>query len=218
MVTQRDLENAKKVYKYMQLHEPVKKCDLILGLGCSDENVARRAAELFLLGYGDCIIFSGGAGKITSNWEWETEAEHFKEIAIGMGVSEFAIFTENSSTNIGENFQYTDDLIHSANIPAKSILVVTKTSAERRVRAAFEKQMPYYSGIITSPNTSFEDNLIYYYCHEIPCKDVISLMIGDLQRLYVYYQKGYQSRVDVPVEMMQIFTEMVQNGYGKYTV
>ena len=77
---------GKVLWNYHNLNQKIKKCDLILGFGSHDLNVAKRCAELFLDGYGDIIIFTGGFGRITKELWNMTEAEKFAQIAINMGV------------------------------------------------------------------------------------------------------------------------------------
>ena len=134
-----------------------------------------------------------------------------------MGVPEDVIYTETESSNIGENFNFTDDLIHNLDLNVKSIMVVTKTGVQKRVKAAFEKQMPNYEGIITALNESFERNLLNHYMHDIPLEEVICLLVSDLQKLHTYFEKGYQTYVEVPVEIIEIYNELINNCYGKYT-
>ena len=65
---------GKVLWNYHNLNQKIKKCDLILGFGSHDLNVAKRCAELFLDGYGDIIIFTGGFGRITKELWNMTEA------------------------------------------------------------------------------------------------------------------------------------------------
>ncbi len=218
MAPRRAIELAKEIWEYMKLHEPLKKCDVILALGSHDENVAIRASKLYFDGYADKIIFSGGFGKFTSSLFPISEAEMFKNIAVELGVPEEDILLETESTNLGDNFQLTDDLIHKENLKVKTILVVTKPAAERRVRSTFDKQMPFYKGIITSPTMSFDEYLLYYYTIDFPIDELICALVGDLQRLMVYYYYGFTSFVNVPIKYIKVFNELVEMGYDKYLV
>ena len=57
--------DAKLLWEYHHLHQPLQKADCILGFGSHDLHVAERAAALYLAGYGKYIIFTGGFGRIT---------------------------------------------------------------------------------------------------------------------------------------------------------
>ncbi len=214
MATFRDFENLRKLWEYMMLHEEVRPCDCILGLGSHDENVAARCADLYLGGFSDRIIFSGGLGRITKGYFDESEAKKFADIAISMGVPEQNIFIEDKSQNTSENFMFTDDLIHHLLFEVRTLLVVTKPAAERRIRATFDRQMPYYHGIITSPTMTFEEYMTYYYVTGMPIEKLINIVVGDVQRLVVYNYKGFQNFVDVPCEIIKTFNELVEAGYN----
>ena len=54
---------AKKIWEYMLMRHTMKKMDAIFVLGSNNIIVASRAADLYLQGYGDYIICSGGNGK-----------------------------------------------------------------------------------------------------------------------------------------------------------
>ena len=126
---------GKVLWNYHNLNQKIKKCDLILGFGSHDLNVAKRCAELFLDGYGDIIIFTGGFGRITKELWNMTEAEKFAQIAINMGVPKDMIIIENKATNTGENISKTKELLNKLNLYPSSFLVVDKPYRERRTFA-----------------------------------------------------------------------------------
>jgi len=43
-------------------------------------------------------------------------------------------------------------------------------------------------------------------------------MVGDLQRIRVYADKGYQIPQDIPDDVWNAFEQLVQAGYDKYLV
>ncbi len=60
------MQETEEIKDFMGLHEnesQTKKADCIMGLGSTDTNVANIVAELYLKGYSNKIIFSGGLGK-----------------------------------------------------------------------------------------------------------------------------------------------------------
>ena len=138
---------------------PLERCDVIVGLGSIDQRVAKRAAELFLQGYGDFLVFTGGYGKITKFKNEKTEAETFRDIALSLGVNESKIFLETEATNTGENVVFTEKLLNMHNIDAKSLLIVTKPYMERRALATFEKQFQKANVkfVMTSQRLGYED-------------------------------------------------------------
>ena len=60
-----DIKLIQILWDYMSMNHELKRLDCIIGLGTMVINVAHVASELYLNGYSDKLIFSGGLGKIT---------------------------------------------------------------------------------------------------------------------------------------------------------
>ena len=71
----KDINFIQILWEYMKMNHELKHSDCIIGLGSMDINVANVTSELYLKGYANKIIFSGGLGKITYKLWNETEAE-----------------------------------------------------------------------------------------------------------------------------------------------
>lgn len=212
-----ELELVKILWDYMYLGQSLKKCDCILGLGTYDLNIPKRCAELYHEGYGDFIIFTGSRAKSTSNWE-KTEAETFKDIAVSLGVPEDKIYVENKATNTGENFLFTKQLIEDNNLKVNSFLVVQKPYMERRCYAAFKANMPLKECVVTSPKITFWEHI--KECQKIHGneEEFINVIVGDVQRIKVYAEKGWQIKQDIPDEVWQAYLKLVNMGYNKYVI
>ena len=46
----------------------------------------------------------------------------------------------------------------------------------------------------------------------------IALMVGDLQRLRVYAEKGFQAHVEVPDDIWSAYERLVAVGYDQYVI
>ena len=211
MVTQEVLELAQKVWDYHHVNHSLEKCDCILTLGSHDTRVAERSAQLFLEGYAPLLIFSGGLGRLTEGVWNETEAELFANIAISMGVPKEKILIENRSTNTGENILFTQRLLEDLSLDPQSFIVVQKPYMERRSYATFKKHWPDKKFVVTSPQILFDD----YSNDEFPLEHVISIMIGDLQRIRVYPEKGFQVYQHIPEDVWLAYERLVELGFNK---
>lgn len=214
----KELELAKILWNYLHLGEEIKKCDCILGLGCYDMHIPERCAQLYHDGYGDLIIFTGGLGKCTSGVLKKSEAEVFRDIAINLGVPENKILIENKSTNTGDNFRFTKALIEEKGLNIHSYLVVQKPYMERRAYAAFKAILPNDECLVTSPDISFEDYFKEYEDMNGSIKELLCVMVGDLQRMRVYPSKGWQIEQDIPDIVWNAYEELVSMGYDKYVI
>lgn len=205
---------AHTLWEYMQLHMPPTKCDVIVGLGAHDIRIAERAADLYLEGYGDYLMFSGGIGRVTRSRFTRPEADIFAEIAQNRGVPPHDIIIENTSSNTGENIQFTDKVLKQHQIHPQSLLLVHKPYMERRTYATFKKQWPDPDTTIsvTSPRLDFEA-----YCSpEHPKDEVISIMVGDLQRIIEYPKKGFQIPQTVPDSVLDAYQKLTKLGYTQH--
>ena len=207
-----DIKLIQILWDYMKMNHKLQHSDCIIGLGTIDINVADVASELYLNGYADKLIFSGGLGKITREVWDETEAEKFAKIAIKKGVPNEDIYLEKESTNTGDNFRFTKKLIETEKLNIKSCIVVCKPYTEKRVYAAFKKIMPEYEAIIHSENISCEE---YYKKNKNGWVDVL---VGDIPRMKVFYKKGWQIKMDVPDEVWKAYEALVEKGYDKFTL
>lgn len=209
-------ELIKKLWDYMKSNQKIEKSDCIIGLGCEDLNIAKIAVDLYFKGYGDKIIFSGGLGKVTRNIWNEPEANKFAEYAIENGVPKEKIYIENKSTNTGDNFRFTKELIKQEKLNVKSCIVVCKPYVEKRVEATLKKIIPECKGIVTSQNIEFEQ-----YCNQYENEignrnEVIEDLVGSVERMKVFAERGWQTQMDIPNTVWQAYEDLVKMGYDKY--
>jgi len=205
---------AKLIWDYHHLNHTLEQADGILALGSHDTRVAERGAELFLQGWAPLLIFAGGLGRLTEG-KWSLpEARIFAEIAIKMGVPPEKILIEDRSTNTGENIQLTRRLLEANGIDPQKLILVQKPYMERRAYATFKKQWPEKEVIVTSPQLSFEA----YPNAEIGKEEIIHIMVGDLQRLKLYAERGFQIPQPIPAEVWQAYERLVAAGYDSHLI
>jgi len=209
---------AEKLWHYHQMNHQLELADAILVLCSHDKKVAERGAQLLLEGWAPLLIFSGGLGVITKNIWHEPEADQFAEIAIALGVPPEKILIENQSTNTGENVLFTKRLLAQKQIDPASFILVQKPYMERRSFATFRKNWPDKNVLVTSPQVSFAEYLETYVNSELSVDDVISIMVGDLQRIKVYADKGFQIPQEIPDNVLSAYEELVRAGYDRHLI
>lgn len=211
-------ELAETIWRYHQLNHQLISADVILVLCSHDKAVAERGAQLFLEGWAPLLIFSGGLGSITSRLWREPEADQFAAIAIKMGVPRESILIENRSTNTGENILFTKQLLAEKHLEPRTFILVQKPYMERRSYATFKKLWPEKEARVTSPRASLEEYLRRYSNEALSSDDVVSIMVGDLQRIRLYPARGFQIPQDIPDEIWDAFEELVAAGYDKHLI
>jgi uncharacterized SAM-binding protein YcdF (DUF218 family) len=89
---------------------------------------------------------------------------------------------------------------------------------ERRSFATFRKFWPEKQVVVTSPQVSFGDYLSKYTHSSLSADDVVGIMVGDLQRIRIYPELGYQIAQEIPDDVWDAYEQLVRAGYDKYLI
>lgn len=207
--------DAKTIWDYMLVDLPLKKADALFVLCSHDTRVAGRAAELYKQDYAKWIVVSGGAGVLTAKIFDKSEAEIFRDVLVQNGIPEEKIILETAASNTGENIRFVHSLLQKLGKDFHSFILVQKPYMERRTYATFKKQWPDPSTkfTVTSPQLSYEQ---YMDGSAIDKDFVISVMVGDLQRIREYPKLGFQIDQEIPDEVWQAFERLVKAGYNRH--
>ena len=207
----------KIIWDYMVLSQNIEKCDVIFGCGCHSLDIPKRCVELYKQGYAPKILFAGGLGKITKDDFEKSEAEIYKDVAIKDGVNESDILIETNSTNTGDNFRFGLKVLEENNIKCNKILVVHEPLNERRTYSSAKSLLKGKELFITSPTMTFEEYLLtfdnkddQYVINEI------STIVGNIQRMIIYPQFGWQIENEVPDNVLDAYFKLKELGYTKF--
>lgn len=113
---------------------------------------------------------------------------------------------------------FTRRLLDDRQLSPQRFILVQKPYMERRSYATFKQRWPEKDVVVTSPQVSFDEYLNRYSNTSLSSDDVVAIMVGDLQRIRVYAERGFQIPQDVPDDVWQAFEELVRAGYSKYLV
>lgn len=202
-------DDAQLVWDYHHVGHTLAGADCIIALGSHDTRVAERAADLFLAGWAPLLVLSGRLGSLTSGTWTRPEAEIFADVAAARGVPREHMLIEARATHTGENVSFSRALLAERGLAPRRAIAVQKPYMERRTLATFQQRWPELDVIVTSPQVSFAD----YPSEAITRDDVIHIMVGDLQRLIVYGEKGWSTPQDVPAAVRAAFDRLVAAGY-----
>lgn len=209
---------VERVWRYHQMDHTPEPSDAILVMCSHDTAVAERGAELQRQGLAPLLIFSGGLGGITRTLWAGSEAERFAEVAIARGVPADRILLETRSTNTGENVTFTRRMLEEAGLAPQRMILVQKPYMERRAWATFRRLWPEVEATVTSPRVSLDEYLERYSNAALSRDDVISIMVGDLQRLRLYPARGFMIEQQIPDEVWEAFNALVAAGYDTHLV
>jgi uncharacterized SAM-binding protein YcdF (DUF218 family) len=200
---------ARTLWDYHLLGHALRRSDCILVLGSHDARVAERGAEVFLEGWAPLLVMCGDRGALTRTLWDRPEAEIFAQVAAARGVPRERILVESRSTNTGENVVFARRLLADRGMVPATAIAVQKPYMERRTWATFRKQWPELDIVVTSPRLDFDA----YPTAEITRDDMIQIMVGDLQRIQLYAERGFQVAQDVPEPVREAFAGLVAAGY-----
>ena len=203
------------IWDYLGMHQQPQAADCIVGFGNFNDNIARRAAQLYHEGYAPRLLFTGGLGRNTDGLFSEPEAVRFARTAMECGVPEDAILLEPKSTNTKENILFTHEVLQKAALPHERILGVHQPFMERRIHAAFGVYWPEANFTVTSPQVTIPEYLARAKEQGVSENASVSVIVGDFQRMDLYAKKGFQLPEEIPEEAWAAFRELVAMGYDK---
>ncbi len=207
------LEHLKIIWDYMHMNMEPQRADCIIGFGNYNEDIPRRAAELYHQQLAPKVLFTGGLGRNTLGLWTGSEAERFGEIAVVEGVSPSDIIIEKESTNTAENILFTRKSLSSLGMDVSTILGVHHPFMERRIYAALKVYWPEVDATITSPQMDIPTYLENTLARGLDEQAAIDVIMGDFQRITIYAQKGYQIPQHIPDEVYRSFGVMISLGY-----
>ncbi len=205
---------ARILWDYMLLRHDLAPADVIMVLGSNDVRVAEHGADVYLRGLAPVILFSGHVGRLTAGRFIKSEAETFADAARARGVPDDAILIEAASTNTGENITRSRALLAGRGITPSRVILVQKPYMERRALATFTRQWPGPIVQVTSPPIPFEA----YPTPALPKDLVINILVGDVQRMRIYGERGFQVPQIVPAAVWAAWEELVRRGYTSHLV
>ncbi|HEY1213906.1 MAG TPA: YdcF family protein, partial [Bryobacteraceae bacterium] len=140
------------------------------------------------------------------------EAAHFRRRALELGVPEEAVLVEPNATNTGQNVSFSRKVLAAASIRPASLTLIATPYMERRAYTTFAKQRPGVDLVCASAPTTLEDYLARFEDPHL----VISMMVGDLQRVIEYPKRGFAIEQEVPEDVHAALKRLVVAGFGTY--
>ncbi|MEV4941445.1 YdcF family protein [Streptomyces zaomyceticus] len=208
-INDEQIRNAKLVWDYHQMGHDLRPVDVAIGLGSHDLGVAAFSAELYRAGLFPTLVFTGGNSPTTAKVFPRGEAVHFREHALTLGVPDSAILVEPNAGNTGQNIELSRELLASAGLTPKSVLLVSKPYMERRSFATARKLWPEAEVLCASEPMEFD-----YYLKSIGDeKLVIDMLVGDLQRIIEYPKQGFAIEQDVPENVHAAYEDLIRSGF-----
>ena len=211
------LEHARRIFDYHHLNHRALPADVMVVLGSNDTRVAQFAAELYHAGFSEKLIVTGGLAHendlLATGWD-RSEAEVFAEILISRGVSRDKIMLETHALNTAENLTLSRLVMEAAGLMPRNTLIAVKPFMQRRVMATHAVVWPEMPASVASWTGTFDD-----YCNDLlPPAKVTNIMVGDLQRIWVYAARGFSAPQQIPDDVKLAFHRLVELGFTEHLI
>lgn len=208
------LAHAETIWHFLSPDYVVTPSDFMLVLGSSDLDVPQYASSFWSQNLVDFIVITGGWGKRTKELWAISEAGKFARVMIQNGVPPDKIILEEEASNTGENMLFTKKRLAELGLAVHSGIIITKPYMRRRAYNTAVKQWPEVRWSVSTERLSFSD---YLKRQEDP-EQFISVMVGDLQRIKLYAEKGFQIQDKIPEEVWYSFETLAQAGFDQYLI
>lgn len=209
-MTIKEQKYCKILWDYLLLHHELKPADIILVCGGHDVGVAKEAVRLYKNNFAAKIVVSGGIiREIFGRSKKALEADILGEMLIDNGVPKSDILFEREAKNTGENLEFSEKMLTEQGIKFNRVIMIQKPYAERRAWYLALKKWPNKEIIMDSEKTTFEN----YFKSDIPERKIISMMVGEIQRLIYSPKFGWINKVNIPEDVLIAYRELCNLGY-----
>lgn len=215
-MTAEALELAEIVWKFMQVgHTPIP-ADLMLVFGTNDLRVATFAAGVYHRGLAPLAMTTGGIAHqgdlLATPWD-RPEAAVFAEEMTKRGVPAEHVLIEPRATNTAENIRFARALVDARPGPRpRNLVAVVKPFMQRRVLATMAVHWPEMPFSLASWNSTFAG----YCTPDLPPDKVLNILLGDLQRIWLYAERGWSAHQVIPDSVRHAFDRLVELGYDRH--
>lgn len=204
------LKSAIVLWDFLSANRGHQGCELIVVCGSYDLRVCDYACELLAKGVAEHLLFTGNTGNWTKHL-WEiTEADMFAQRALEIGVRPEQFSLEDKATNFAENIALAKAMFPQV----KRATFLTKPNSILRVVSTLPIQWPGLEAWVDAPNYRFPEDI----SNLIGVLGVIDEMVGDLQRIMFYPQKGFQIEQIIPKEVVQAWEYLIKQGFNHHLI
>ncbi|WP_344403629.1 YdcF family protein [Dactylosporangium fulvum] len=201
--------DVETLWEYHNMHHEPRPCDVGIGLGSHDLGVAIIATDLYHRGMYPLLVFTGANAPTTVKRFPRGEAVHYAEYAIEHGVPVDVVFVEPEATNTQQNFELTRKLLDDRGVAARSAIVMSRPYQQRRAYATAKKLWPELDVICASNPLGLDD-----YVRSIgDTNKVISMLVGDTQRVRVYADRGFAVAQHIPTSVSAAYERLAAAGF-----
>jgi uncharacterized SAM-binding protein YcdF (DUF218 family) len=212
------LASARLIFDYQQLRHTPFAAGLMVVFGTNDLRVPEFAARLYHQGLAPLMVVTGGIAHqndlLATDWK-RPEAEVFADVLMECGVPAGSILLEPEATNTAENIRFSRRLIEARGLAVDRLSLVMKPFMQRRVMATHVVEWPEMPASVISWASTFDE---YCTVPGLEPEKVANIMMGDLQRIWIYAERGYSAPQRLPAEVQEAYLHLKSLGFTRHLI
>jgi uncharacterized SAM-binding protein YcdF (DUF218 family) len=211
-ISDADRADARTIWDFHQMGHELKPCSAAIALGSLDLGVATTTADLYHAGMFPTVVFTGDTSAATQARFPRGEATHYREHALSLGVPDKAILLESKATNTGQNIGFSREVLENAGIKVTTLLLISMPYMQRRAYATCRKLWPEVEPVCVSQPLPYDE---YVRTHDDE-KQLIDMLMGDMERVMEYPKRGFAIEQHVPERVRDAFERLRAGGYDTW--
>ena len=116
--------------------------------------------------------------------------------------------------NTAENIGFTRELLQERGIRPDRVVIAVKPFMQRRTWATMAVQWPEMPATIASPKLTLDE----YFTDELTPEKIINIMLGDLQRIWIYGRRGWSAPQQIPENVLAAYSCLKGLGFTKHLI
>jgi uncharacterized SAM-binding protein YcdF (DUF218 family) len=136
----------------------------------------------------------------------------YAEVAVRIGVPRDRVLIEDRATNTAENVRFSRALLQARGIEPRKVVVVVKPFMQRRTWATWAVEWPEMVATLASPAMSLDA----YFTADLPPEKILHILMGDLQRIWVYSRRGWSAPQRFPAEVLAAYRYLKSAGWTRH--
>lgn len=207
-----DRADARAIWNFHQMSHGLRPCSAAITLGSLDLGVATTTADLYHAGMFPTVVFTGDTSPATRARFPRGEATHYREHALSLGVPDEAILLEPKATNTGQNISFSREVLEKAGVAVTTVLLISMPYMQRRAYATCRKLWPEVEPVCVSQPLPYHE---YVTTHDDE-KQLIDMLMGDMERVMEYPKRGFAIEQHVPEGVRDAFDRLRARGYDSW--
>ena len=105
-------------------------------------------------------------------------------------------------------------MIEQRGLAPRNIVLAVKPFMQRRTFATHAVEWPEMPATVTSPVMTLDE----YFTADLTAEKILHIMMGDLQRVWIYGRRGWSAAQRIPAEVRDAFEYLKDVGFTRQLI